>query len=137
MTTRDLAIKSIGDMPESATWADIEERIRFLAAIDTLDDIGNLQGHDSLRFRAPPTVLRVVIFLQEIRGLGLESRQGFLPCSHLFLRSLFFAEIRIRIGQPRDHSRPPLLKLFLKIGSATGSIAHQIGRFADVLREIV
>jgi predicted transcriptional regulator len=34
MTTRDLAIKTIQQLPDSATWEDIEKRIRFLAAID-------------------------------------------------------------------------------------------------------
>jgi predicted transcriptional regulator len=34
MTKKDIAIKTIGTLPDSATWADIEERIRFLAAID-------------------------------------------------------------------------------------------------------
>jgi predicted transcriptional regulator len=34
MTTKDLAIKTIQDLPDSATWEDIEERVRFLAAID-------------------------------------------------------------------------------------------------------
>ncbi len=34
MTTKDIAIKTIRDLPDSATWEDIEERVRFLAAID-------------------------------------------------------------------------------------------------------
>ena len=34
MTRKEIAIKSIQDLPDSVTWADIEERIRFLAAID-------------------------------------------------------------------------------------------------------
>ena len=52
MTTRDLAIKSIGDLPESATWADIEERVRFLGAIDKgLDDIkaGRVIPHEDVK----------------------------------------------------------------------------------------
>lgn len=52
MTTRDLAIKSIGDLPESATWAEIEERVRFLAAIDRgLDDIkaGRVIPHEDVK----------------------------------------------------------------------------------------
>lgn len=40
MTTKDIALKTIERLPDSATWADIEERVRFLAAIDKgLDDI--------------------------------------------------------------------------------------------------
>ena len=34
MTSKEIAIKIIQDLPDSATWADIEERIRFLGAID-------------------------------------------------------------------------------------------------------
>lgn len=34
MTSKDLAIKTIQELPNSATWEDIEERVRFLAAID-------------------------------------------------------------------------------------------------------
>jgi predicted transcriptional regulator len=34
MTTKEIALKTIQDLPDSASWADIEERIRFLAAID-------------------------------------------------------------------------------------------------------
>lgn len=34
MTSKDLAIKTIRELPDSATWADIEERVRFLGAID-------------------------------------------------------------------------------------------------------
>ena len=32
MTSKDLAIKTIQEFPDSATWEDIEERVRFLAA---------------------------------------------------------------------------------------------------------
>ena len=34
MTTKELAIRTIRELPDTADWADIEERIRFLAAID-------------------------------------------------------------------------------------------------------
>ena len=34
MTRKEIAIKTIQDLPDSASWADIEERIRFLAGID-------------------------------------------------------------------------------------------------------
>jgi hypothetical protein len=34
MTSKDLAIKTIQELPSSATWEDIEERVRFLAGID-------------------------------------------------------------------------------------------------------
>ena len=33
MSTKELAIKTIQDLPESATWEDIAERIRFIAGI--------------------------------------------------------------------------------------------------------
>jgi len=40
MTSKEIAIKTIQEMPDSVSWDDIEERIRFLAAIDKgLDDI--------------------------------------------------------------------------------------------------
>ena len=40
MTTKEKAIKTIQELPDNVSWADIEERIRFLAAIDKgLDDI--------------------------------------------------------------------------------------------------
>ncbi len=34
MSTKELAINTILELPDTATWEDIEERIRFLAAIE-------------------------------------------------------------------------------------------------------
>jgi hypothetical protein len=34
MSQKEIAINTIQGLPDSATWADIEERIRFLAGID-------------------------------------------------------------------------------------------------------
>jgi|GEM_PF-561637 len=34
MSRKEIAIRTIQGLPDSATWADIEERIRFLAGID-------------------------------------------------------------------------------------------------------
>jgi len=34
MTTKELALKAIQQLSDSTTWEDIEERIRFLAAIE-------------------------------------------------------------------------------------------------------
>ena len=34
MTTKEFALKSIQQMPDSTTWSEIEDRIRFLAAIE-------------------------------------------------------------------------------------------------------
>jgi predicted transcriptional regulator len=34
MTSKEIAIKIIQELPDYVTWSDIEERIRFLAAID-------------------------------------------------------------------------------------------------------
>jgi predicted transcriptional regulator len=34
MSTKDLVLDTIKRMPNTATWEDIEERIRFLAAIE-------------------------------------------------------------------------------------------------------
>lgn len=33
MTTKQIAIHSIQDLPEDATWADIQERINFIAGV--------------------------------------------------------------------------------------------------------
>jgi predicted transcriptional regulator len=52
MTTKDMAIKTIQDLPDSATWEDIEERVRFLAAIDKgLADIkaGKVIPHEQVK----------------------------------------------------------------------------------------
>ena len=52
MTTKDMALKTIQVLPDSATWADIEDRIRFLAGIDRgLEDIkaGRVIPHEEVR----------------------------------------------------------------------------------------
>jgi predicted transcriptional regulator len=52
MTKKEIAIRIIRDLPDSATWADIEERIRFLAAIDEgLTDIkaGRVVPHKEVK----------------------------------------------------------------------------------------
>jgi len=33
MTSKEIAIKSIKQLPEDATWEDIQERINFIAAV--------------------------------------------------------------------------------------------------------
>ena len=35
MTTKDIAINSLRELPENATWEDIQERINFIAAVET------------------------------------------------------------------------------------------------------
>ena len=52
MTTKEIAVKSIAELPDCATWEDIEERVRFLAAIDRgLEDIrqGRLIPHEEVK----------------------------------------------------------------------------------------
>ncbi len=52
MTTKEKAIKTIQDLPDSVSWVDIEERIRFLAAIDKgLEDIraGRVIPHQEVK----------------------------------------------------------------------------------------
>jgi len=52
MTSKEIAIKTIRELPDSATWADIEERIRFLGSIDRgLADIkaGRVIPHDEVK----------------------------------------------------------------------------------------
>jgi predicted transcriptional regulator len=33
MTTKEIAIRSIQELPENATWEDIQERINFIAGV--------------------------------------------------------------------------------------------------------
>lgn len=33
MTTKEIAIKTIQDLPENASWEDIQERINFIAGV--------------------------------------------------------------------------------------------------------
>ena len=51
-TTKELAIKTIQELPEDATWEDIQERIHFIAAIRKglreLDD-GKGVPHDKVK----------------------------------------------------------------------------------------
>ncbi len=52
MTSKDLAIQSIRELPDSATWEEIEERVRFLAASDKgLADVraGRVVPHEEVR----------------------------------------------------------------------------------------
>ena len=52
MTSKDLAIRTIQELPDTATWEDIEERVRFLAGIDKgLADIkaGRVVAHEEVR----------------------------------------------------------------------------------------
>ncbi len=52
MTTKDMAIKTIQELPDSATWEDIEERVRFLSGIDKgLADIkaGRVVAHEDVK----------------------------------------------------------------------------------------
>jgi predicted transcriptional regulator len=38
MTSKEITIKTIQNLPNTVTWADIEERIRFVAAIEKGSD---------------------------------------------------------------------------------------------------
>ncbi len=52
MNSKEIAIKTINELPESATWEDIEERIHFLAAIEKgLSDIktGRVVPHNEVK----------------------------------------------------------------------------------------
>lgn len=51
MTTKELAVKSITELPDSATWQDIEERIRIAAVDKGLEDIkqGKLIPHEEVK----------------------------------------------------------------------------------------
>jgi predicted transcriptional regulator len=52
MTKKEMAVEAVQDLPDSATWADIADRIRFLAGIDKgLADIkaGSVVPHEEVR----------------------------------------------------------------------------------------
>lgn len=52
MTNKETAIKMIQELPDSVSWEDIEEQIRFLAAIDKgLEDIkaGRTIPHEDVK----------------------------------------------------------------------------------------
>lgn len=52
MSTKELAMETIRHLPDDASWQEIEERIRFLAAIEKgRDDVrnGRLVPHEEVR----------------------------------------------------------------------------------------
>jgi len=52
MTSKDLAAKTIQELPDSATWEDIEKHLRFLGGIDKgLADIkaGRVVPHEDVK----------------------------------------------------------------------------------------
>ncbi len=56
MSTKHVALRTIEALPDSATWADIEEQIRFLAAIDRgMEDIkaGRVVPHEEVKQSLP------------------------------------------------------------------------------------
>jgi len=59
MTTKRIAVKSIAELPDSATWKDIEERVGFLATVDRgLEDIrqGKLIPHEEVKASLPESL---------------------------------------------------------------------------------
>jgi predicted transcriptional regulator len=51
MSTKEIALKSIQELPDAATWLDIEERIRFIAGVEQgLEDIqqGRTHSHEDV-----------------------------------------------------------------------------------------
>jgi len=52
MSTKELAMDTIRDLPEDASWQEIEDRIRFLAAIERgRDEVrrGDIVPHEEVR----------------------------------------------------------------------------------------
>lgn len=52
MSTKELAMATIQDLPENASWQEIEERIHFLAAIDKAREEvrrGEVVPHEDVR----------------------------------------------------------------------------------------
>ncbi len=53
MTTKEIAIRSIKELPENATWEDIQERINFVAGVRKgLRELDEGKGIDHERVRA-------------------------------------------------------------------------------------
>jgi len=52
MTTKEIAIRSIQELPEDATWEDIQERINFIAGVRKgLRELDEGKGIDHKRIR--------------------------------------------------------------------------------------
>jgi len=52
MTTKEIAIRSIKELPENATWEDIQERINFIAGVRKgLHELDEGKGIDHERVR--------------------------------------------------------------------------------------
>jgi predicted transcriptional regulator len=52
MTTKEIAIRSIKELPENATWEDIQERINFIAGVwKGLRELDEGKGIDHERVR--------------------------------------------------------------------------------------
>jgi predicted transcriptional regulator len=52
MTTKEIAIRSIKELPENATWEDIQERINFIAGVRKgLRELDEGKGIDHERVR--------------------------------------------------------------------------------------
>jgi predicted transcriptional regulator len=52
MTTKEIAIRSIQELPENATWEDIQERINFIAGVRKgLRELDEGKGIDHERVR--------------------------------------------------------------------------------------
>lgn len=52
MTTKEIAIRSIKELPENATWEDIQERINFIAGVRKgLRELNDGKGIDHERVR--------------------------------------------------------------------------------------
>lgn len=52
MTTKEIAIRSIKELPEDATWEDIQERINFIAGVRKgLSELDEGKGIDHERVR--------------------------------------------------------------------------------------
>ncbi|RYD18029.1 MAG: hypothetical protein EOP88_24030 [Verrucomicrobiaceae bacterium] len=52
MSTKELAMETIRDLPENASWQEIEERIHFLAAVEKAREEvrrGDVVPHEDVR----------------------------------------------------------------------------------------
>ena len=52
MSTKELALDTIRDLPDDASWQDVEERIRFVAGIEkSRDEVrqGRVVPHEKVR----------------------------------------------------------------------------------------
>lgn len=71
MSTKDKAIEALRELPEDASWPEIEERIHFLAAVEKgrqeVRD-GKTVAHEDVKNALAGWITRTPGFKSEVRG---------------------------------------------------------------------